>query len=174
MDAVKLMARALEYSSQGKYDRAISDYTRVLGHQPDNGLAVYSRGYCYYAQHDYERAIADFAEGERVAPNLLKEYALYICKAYVGRAEQRHSARQYDLAIEDYTDGLRFHEAPTGFPGYLQYLRGNSFLSKGDFPAAIMDYDKAIEFGYSGYGECVPKNRALATWALENRSKLTP
>jgi hypothetical protein len=188
MNVQDSIERAYEDSCRGEYDLAIAEYDEVLRLEPENPFALYQRGYCRYARRDFDQALVDFLLAMRVGPNLLDEYSRYICNVvrevdldaaaegvlheyplfsltiHCSRAERYHATAQFDKAILAYNEALRLCGGPTGDQdtGYLRYLRGNSYLGKGDFAAAIADYDAALARGYTGYGACVLSQRAVA------------
>lgn len=79
--------RAAVYQKQGKYREAITDYTAVIalntksGSDPGELLlragvaakAFYSRGVCYDAGGEPDKAIADYKEAIRLEPGLLND-----------------------------------------------------------------------------------------------------
>lgn len=67
-DITALEGRASTYSSMGDQDRAVSDFTSIL--LTWNLPHIYNRrGYALYRKGDYDRAIADFREGEKLMPD---------------------------------------------------------------------------------------------------------
>ena len=58
--------QGLAWYQKGEYDRAISDFTKVLEMAPegmDNYVVYYNRGLAYYKLRDYDLAIKDFDTG---------------------------------------------------------------------------------------------------------------
>jgi tetratricopeptide (TPR) repeat protein len=188
MNVQASLDRAYEYSCRGEYSSAIAEYDEVLRRDPENAFALYQRGYCHSVSRDFHRALVDFLRALRVRPDLVNEYSRYICNVvrevdldadaesllhmypqfsvsiYCGRAERYQATVQFDQAILALNEALRCCETSTVNLGraYLFYWRGNCQLEKGDFAAAIADYDAALALGYTGYGDCVLSHRAVA------------
>lgn len=80
---------------------------------------------------DYAKVIADSTEAIRLQPSQA---------AYNLRGSAYYDKGEYDIAIADFDDALRF-----GPPsGTILHNRGNAYRGKGDFTKAIADYDAAI------------------------------
>jgi tetratricopeptide (TPR) repeat protein len=180
--------RAYEHSCRGEYDLAIAEYDEILRREPENAFALYQRGYCRYVRRDFDQALRDFLLALRAGPSLLDEYSRYICcvvrevdldvdtesllheyplfslSIYCRRAERYHATGQFDQAILAYNEALRICQAPTHNQGTgpLLYCRGTCYFGKEDYSAAIADYDAALALGYTGYGDCVLSQRAVA------------
>lgn len=54
------MDKALNYSKQKKYDKAIETYTKVINRNSKLQLAYYNRGFDYLATKQYDKALWDF------------------------------------------------------------------------------------------------------------------
>jgi tetratricopeptide (TPR) repeat protein len=77
-------------------------------------------------------------------------------RAYCERGNSYVAKKEFDRAIEDYTEAVRLD--PTYSVAYNQ--RGNSYYSKGDYVRAIENYDEAIRI--SAGSEVQYSNRASA------------
>jgi tetratricopeptide (TPR) repeat protein len=167
MNTEDRIARALEHSLGGDYDRAVAEYDAILRIDPACGAALCGRGYCRGARGDFDGAIADLVEGTRLEPPLASEYSRWTARAHVDRALRHLSSGRLNAAAEDLSAALGIDVAPTGWPGYVHYLRGNCRSRAGDLQGALEDYDEALRLGYTGYEDCVLKGRAEVVSLLE-------
>ena len=85
--------RGMAYRSQGKLDRAISDYDEALRLKPVFADAWNERGVAHRQKGDYARAVADFDEAIRLKPDLID--------AWFNRAGAWSSLGRLDRAIAD-------------------------------------------------------------------------
>jgi tetratricopeptide (TPR) repeat protein len=85
-------------------------------------------------KRDYDRAITDFSEGIRVAPDKDRPYF------YLERGIAWRSKGDHDRAIADFGEAIRLNPK---FPE-PHYQRGIAWGSKGDYDRAIADYGAAI------------------------------
>ena len=95
-------------------------------------LAYRNRGNARADAGAHEKAIADFAEAIRLAPDN--------AAAYAGRGRSRLASRDLDGAIADYGEALRL--VPGSAP--FRIGRGHAYLVKGDADLAIADFTEAI------------------------------
>jgi tetratricopeptide (TPR) repeat protein len=119
----------------GDLDDAIAEYNRIiaLNLTPQQAsLAVMARGNCYYAKHDFDRAIADFDQALRLDPKN--------AGAYGNRANALQARGDADDAIKDYNESLRLN--PRNAYAYLN--RGSFLMEQGDFAGALADYAKTL------------------------------
>jgi tetratricopeptide (TPR) repeat protein len=156
------LERAEEYSLQGEYQQAIAAYTEAIRLAPRDAAAWYGRGYCHAALGDSSRAVADFTEGVRLEPALEASYSSYISKAFRMRAEEFMNERAFDRALADYNESIRLQPEGEEFGGHAWYRRGMCQLARGDYAAALADFDAAIGMGYNGHDQCVVHIRTLA------------
>jgi Tfp pilus assembly protein PilF len=122
-------------------DVAIAACTRIIGDQKEStanrAKAFYGRGFSYNFKGDYDRAIADFSEVLRIAPNNPI--------AFSGRGKAHYMKGDFDRAISDYNEA----DDLLAFDGmYLDpedyYYRGDAYAKKGDLDSAITDYTEAV------------------------------
>jgi len=66
--------RAGLYFHNGDYDRAIEDYTVLIGLDPESATAYEYRGFAYATKGLHERALPDYAEAIRRAPKTARVY----------------------------------------------------------------------------------------------------
>lgn len=174
--AIQMNPRALNYSGRGyayylqrQYPQALADYTRAI---QIGGIGLHSdyqgRGDVYFAQRDYPRAIADYSETIRGCPSCdgaysrrgsgymaLRDYAraiadfdqaITLTPRNARYLNSRCAARalwgqQLDQALADCNASLSISNSPITLDS-----RGLVNLRRGDFQAALADYEAA----YSG------------------------
>jgi len=98
------------------------------------------RGYIYTGLGDYERAIADYTEAIRLAP----EFAV----AYNNRGYAYDNLGNYEQAIADYTEAIRLN--PENAAAYTN--RGHAYKAQGDLIATRADWERAVEL-YEAQGQ---------------------
>jgi tetratricopeptide (TPR) repeat protein len=113
--------------------RACSEVIDGFGYGVEvKALAYRNRGNARADAGAHERAIADFAEAIRLAPDS--------AAAYAGRGRSRMASNDLDGAIADYGEALRL--VPGSAP--FRIGRGHAYLVKGDVDLAITDFTEAI------------------------------
>lgn len=69
-DPTVFIIAGMLYRLNGLYDRALKQYDKLLELSPrDVVIASYNRGRIYMYRHEYERAIAEFGNGQAVEPD---------------------------------------------------------------------------------------------------------
>lgn len=94
-----LDSRASLYAEMEEYQKAIDDYTSVIGHEPENENAYYERALCRLMNHDTIGARLDLEQIDRFNPNSAKSR---LGMAYVYKAQRmfREASEIYDALIE--------------------------------------------------------------------------
>src|SRR5262249_47353577 len=95
-----------------------------------------------------DRAIADFSEAIRLAPN----YA----EAYYNRAHAYRAKKDNDRAIADYSETIRLDPRAAN----VWYDRANAYLDKDNYDRAIADYTEALRLNPNDTAALV--NRGIA------------
>lgn len=110
---------------------ALEDYTAAIGFDRRNPAVWIERGRVLQAL-DPSRAVADFSEAIRLAPNHAAAHRL--------RADAKRAVGDSEGAIADYTESIRLdpRSAETFF------LRGFTRRDLGDWTGAVVDYTEAI------------------------------
>lgn len=68
-------SRGTDYGKQGKYDLAISDFTKAIQLDPQYVAAYNNRGVVYKKQGKYDLSIADFATAIQINPQFAGAYS---------------------------------------------------------------------------------------------------
>ena len=128
--------RADAYLHKGDYDRAITDYDRVIQLQPHCDICTYhNRGFAYLYKEDYDRAIADFDQAIQIQP----DFAV----AYGNRGLAYHDKGDYDRAIADFDQAMQLQP---DCDACIYYYHGLAYYyRKGDYDRAIADFDQAMQ-----------------------------
>jgi len=120
------------YFNEGKYDKAIASYSRLIALYPDYNQGYYNRGLAYYKVGKYDEAIADYS---RVISSTSGNDDLYNNRAiaYLRKGD-------YENAIRDYTTLISLNSR---FPD-AYHNRGIAYANVGRYDEAIADYDRVI------------------------------
>lgn len=120
------------YSREGDYVRALADYNEALRVDPRHTNAYFNRGNTYYLMGDIAQAIMDYGRALRLDPR--DAYALNgRCWVYATQGQE------LDRALADCNASLRI----ASLPGTLD-SRGLVHMRRGEFSAALADYDAAL------------------------------
>ncbi|KPK97248.1 MAG: hypothetical protein AMJ95_10125 [Omnitrophica WOR_2 bacterium SM23_72] len=125
--------RGNAYFAKGDFERAISDYNKLLEIDSNPFDAYSNRGLAYQNKGDFDRAIFEY--------NKALEISQGDAAIYTNRGNVYLSKRDLNRAIFDYNKALEIN--PDFTEAY--YNRGIAYQSKGDFDQAIFDYNRAIE-----------------------------
>ena len=125
--------RGIAYSEKGKYDEAISAFSKAIALDPEDAIAYCHRAVAYYNKGRFYRAIDDFTKVISLKPNDIL--------GYYSRGVAYRSRGIFDKAIQDFNTVINLTSSEA--IGY--YSRGATYHRKGEIDRAITDYDKAIE-----------------------------
>ena len=67
-----LLLSAKEALVQKKIDKSIELFSNVLEHEPENSVALFSRGTAYFSKKNYQQALHDFTKCIKLKPNNAK------------------------------------------------------------------------------------------------------
>ena len=120
------------YFNEGKYDKAVESYNRVIALYPDFNQGYYNRGLAYYKMGRYDEAVADYS---RVISSTSGNEDLYNNRAiaYLRKGD-------YENAVRDYTALISLNPR---FPD-AYHNRGIAYANVGKYDEAIEDYNRVI------------------------------
>ena len=93
--------RGMAYFAQGQHRRALKDFSRAIGYDPESDRGYANRGLCYRVQKKYAKALEDFNQALKINPNLPDNY--------FGRAQTFYDMQRYDQALQDCEKALGIH-----------------------------------------------------------------
>lgn len=125
--------RGMTYWSEGKYDLAVSDFTRAIKLHPSDAAGLIGRGFSYEGEGKYDLAIADFTDAIKLDPTS--------ALAFQGRGQTYYMLREYDLAVADLSKSIDLDPTVVlAFQG-----RGSAYFLLGKYDLAVADFTKAIK-----------------------------
>ncbi|MCK9399934.1 MAG: tetratricopeptide repeat protein [Bacteroidales bacterium] len=144
--------------AKGLYAEAINLFTKAkdLGYEDLNEI-YYWRGWSYYSNLDFKKAIFDFDEAIKINPNnpdLFND----IANTYF-------ELQEYDNAIKDYSKAIKL--SPDNSDIYNN--RANTYYELKEYKNALKDYSKAIKL--SPDNSNVYRNRANTYIKLQKNQK---
>ena len=127
--------RGTTYLDMGEYEKAISDYQRVLKTDPDHPkiYSVYHNlGAAYHNRREFDQAIYYYSKSVKNKP----DYFL----AYHHRGLIHMERKEFQRALEDFNKVIEIN------PGFAEayYNRGNVYMETNRPDQAISDYARAI------------------------------
>lgn len=124
---------AIGYMRQGKYNEAITEFSKFIEISPNYAEAYSNRGTAYDEKGNYDQAISDFTKAIELNPS-------YII-AYFNRGNVSAHKGNDDQAILDYTKAIELD------PNYADAYnnRGNTYALKHNHDEAISNFTRAIE-----------------------------
>lgn len=91
--AEEAVNKGVEYGKKGKYDEAISEFTKAIELEPELAQLYYNRGNAYTKKGSYDEAILDYTR----AVELKSDFT----DAYNNRAVAYYYKKEYDKARGD-------------------------------------------------------------------------
>lgn len=165
--------RGLCYYESGEYEKAISDFTKIIALNTDDygdliclvrsgvALAYQHRANCYRELGELEKAIADYSE----SIHLMFDNHI----AYTSRGEIYEMLGEYEKAVADYNAAIQTDDEYFDKSTYF-YNRGRAYFLAGKYDEAASDFLEAIEIDYS----IEEKNCELTILLLNDLIKLNP
>jgi len=154
-DADKYFDRGSQDLSQGNFEQAVSDFTKVIGIAPQTHEAYYNRGAArskmFAKENPLERtktffagncflineAISDFTKAISIAPDKF-EY-------YMARGSAYIFVRQSKNAVTDLTRAIALNPNQAD----IYFNRGLAYILSGDIKDGWADIDKSKKMGYT-------------------------
>jgi tetratricopeptide (TPR) repeat protein len=146
--ATELYGRSLDFESNpdtrvdlaiarlqsGQSDEAIAEADRALLDEPNNERAFQVLGRAWTQKNDYPRAAHALTRAAEIAPNLENLYTLAIALlATKDPADKLHAESVFSQIVELESDS-----------GSLHVMFGRAYRDAGDMPAAIREFQNAI------------------------------
>lgn len=100
-DEAAYLGRAAAQLARGQTSGALADYSRAIDLNPKNRDAYLGRASVYDALNDHDNALAEFAAALKVDPAYVP--------AHLARAQAAERWGKVNLAIESYSDVLRYN-----------------------------------------------------------------
>ena len=158
--------RGLIFMRNGDLQRALEEFNsavRLSETIPSRYIQLSNRARVQTLLKQYDAALADYAEVQKVNPNW--PIASNRCATYAAMGK-------FDEALADCNDALA--KAPNSIAALT--TRGNLYLAKGDLDAALGDYNEALKIGpnniraHAGRGQLYEKRRDFSAARADYRS----
>jgi tetratricopeptide (TPR) repeat protein len=129
-----LVNRGVAYGNLGQWDKAIADYSKAIGINPEYTDGYYDLGVAYGNLGQWDREIACQSKAIEIDPNYMK--------AYYGRGSAYGNLGQLDKTIADYSKAIGI------YPKYTEAYnnRGLTYATLGQMEKAINDFSSVIRF----------------------------
>ena len=150
--------RARDHYRRREYEEAIEFYTRCIELKGDICETYFLRGNAKSELRRYKEAISDYSlaisnkdrpvfglDYEKVPAPFEDKFLLSL--VHYNRGNSWMCEGDYEKAAEDYTHAIDLSSGPEFSAAFFN--RGNANFEMCDFTAAIKDYDKAVESGYT-------------------------
>ena len=141
--------RARDHYRRGEYEEAIEFYTKYIKFKRDIYETYFLRGNAKSELRRYKEAISDYSLAisnyEEVPAPFEDKFLLSL--VHYNRGNSWMCEGDYEKAAEDYTHAIDLSSGPEFSAAFFN--RGNANFEMCDFSAAIKDYDKAVESGYT-------------------------
>lgn len=140
------LQRGQQHAAAGQVKLAIADFSEALQDNPDEGEAHFGRGACYLKLAEYDKAIADLQQAQRLEPDKHASPP-ELAEAFFLRGSQRFEQGDFSAAATDFSEAIRL--GPVRPAAY--YQRGRCALKANDYDKAIADFEKAAELDPGQY-----------------------
>ncbi len=135
---------------------SLSDFSRAIELQPEEGDNYYWRGRTHYQQKNYPAALTDFSRAIELQPEDGSNY--------YWRGGTHRELQDYASALADFNQAVVFLPED----GYNYYWRGMTHYDLKDFLTALPDFSRAIELlPEGGYNYVM---RGLTNYELQDYS----
>lgn len=127
--------RGIEAAIEGRFETAISEFSRACRKDPAYADAYYNRGLVYVAIGQLGPAISDFSQTIEIDP----EFA----DAYSHRGQLYVTMSQYDLAVSDFTKILEINPDSAE----IYFIRAMVLFAHGQYNKSWQDVHKIQNMG---------------------------
>ena len=155
-----LVLQALHEHNMGNFTQAVSIYTEILELKPEPNAVVCSviykhRGMAYFAQSEYEKALADFVKSEDCNKNNFRSiYYQGIIHSILGKDDNAIECFNRSLAIDSYQS-------------HVYYRRALSYFNLGLYSEAMHDINSAINLGLNDSDVQMLKERLIKKFDMK-------
>ena len=125
--------RGSAYNELHQYDKAVTDFSKVIELDPKHVRAWTNRGVAYNELHQYEKAIADLTKATELDP---KNGTVWRNRGYA-----YSELHQYDKAVTDFSKVIELD--PNSAPAWND--RGVAYLRLRQYDKALADFKKTLE-----------------------------
>jgi tetratricopeptide (TPR) repeat protein len=126
---------AITHLQAGFADKAIAESDRALLDDPNNVRAFQVLGHAWAAKNDYTRASHALGRAAELVPTIDNLYALAICQLATKDPKSRNAVNQTFAQMVKLA----------GDNGSLHVMFGRAYRDAGDLPAAIREFERAIQ-----------------------------
>ena len=141
--------RGVSYALAGKYEKSITDFTRVIELRPDYPNAWFNRAEIRYELGHFEQAIPDYTKMLELNPD---DFG-----AYTSRGHTYFRVRKFTEALDDYSSAIQLNEANA--EAYAN--RGDAHQKLDNWKEAAADFRRAVELDAT-----LPRAYASAAWLM--------
>jgi len=127
--------RAIEFDSNGEFDKAIADLSEAIRLAPNAAVYYFNRGIAYSHKKEYYNAIDDYTTALRHNPSPSD-----LWKSYISRGTAYYRLEDYQRALADFTKGIELDQSSAGAYG----SRGDAYRMLKNYDNAIDDYETAL------------------------------
>jgi len=141
-----LQVRAMAYTDQGDYTRALADIENAIKFRPKDGLSYYVRGVIHFNMLEFDKVIDDETKAVALTPADSKGE---LAEAFTERAAAYAILKQDNQSMTDLNKSLGLAESPEAYGD-----RAILYARQGEYQRSIGDAQKAVAInpGYSnGY-----------------------
>ncbi|MEI8011852.1 MAG: tetratricopeptide repeat protein [Candidatus Omnitrophota bacterium] len=134
-----------QFEQNGKYEEAISAYTKAIQINPYNGYDYLIRASLYFKMKEYDKVISDYTEAIKLNP---KNQDLYFERGLI--YDMQHKT---DAGITDWIKSIEID--PVKSAAYLSLV--GAYRKKKDYEHALLYINKAIKVhpeNFVNYGLC--------------------
>ena len=135
-DAEEFNNQGFAHCQIGRYDQAISDFSKAIEANPQLAPAYNNRGTAYLYKAQYNQAITDLNKAIEINPRF--------AQAYKNRGWAYIKKRQYDQAISDFNKTIEID------PGFVEayFYRAIVYFLAEEYHKSLSDVIKARQLGY--------------------------
>jgi S1-C subfamily serine protease len=133
LDALEYFYKGYNKFEIGKFEDAVTNYSKYIELSPREAKAFNYRGLAYWKLKKYNKAIKDFTKAMKIDPNFKP--------AYINRAEVYIKMEEYEKGTKDL--GKLIKMDPENVNAY--YSRGVCYSKDESYSKAIKDFSKVIK-----------------------------